>query len=187
MALVYISPIPETCTIGNLIEEKKYEEAIHLGLELLNKGYKNKAMVYINLMVAYTKIKDNDNAIKYAKLAVISGHLTGLAFERIAILLEKSGRFRAAIEICEMVLNPNFYFSLYAGNDDRKKEFQHRLVRLLKRNAKANDASSFLTSKQRESIIKKSFNEYTKQVKERNRDIDKYKWDMKKDSIPEWV
>lgn len=187
MELIYKSPIPEHCSIGNLINEKKYEEAIRLGIKLLDEGYKDKAMLYINLMVAYTKIKEDDNALKYAKLAILSGHLTGLAFERVAILLEKSSKFGAAVEVCQMVLNPNFYFSLYAGNEERKKEFEHRLERLLKRNSKVNDTSSFLTAKQQESIIKKSFKEYVKQIKERNRNIDKYKWGWIKDSIPEWV
>lgn len=187
MELIYESPTPEHCSIGNLIQEKRYEEAIRLGVRLLDEGYKDKAMVYMNLMVAYTKIKDNDNALKCAKLAILSGHLTGMAFERAAILFEKSNKYGAAIEICQMVLNPNFYFSLYAGNDERKKEFMHRLERLQKRNDKANDTSCFLTPKQQENIIKKSFKEYVKQVRERNKHIEKYKWDCVKNSIPEWV
>lgn len=187
MELVYESQIPLHCSIGNLIADKKYEDAITLGLQLLDKGCDDKAMVYINLMVAYTKLKDYSNALKYAELAIVSGHLTGLAFERVAILLERSGKLGAAIEICEMVLNPNFYFSLYGGNEERKVEFKHRLERLVKRNLKIKDNSSLLTEKQRESIIKKSFKEYTKQIKERNGHIDKYKWDTPKDTLPEWV
>lgn len=187
MELIYESPIPESCSIGNLIADKKYEDAITLGLQLLDKGCDDKAMVYINLMVAYTKLKDNANALKYAKLAIISGHLTGLAFERAVILLEKTGKLGAAIEICKMVLDLNFYFSYYGGNEERKAGFQRRLERLEKRNSKAKDNSSFLTVKQQEGIIKKSFKEYVKQIKERNRHIDKYKWDMKKDTPPEWV
>lgn len=184
-----INKLPKHCTIGNLVQEKKYQEAINLGEELLRDSNSNKAMVYINLMVAYQKVKDTENTLRCAKGAINEGHTTGMALERLAIILERQHLFLEAIEVCDIALDDNYYFSLYSGGDERKQEFRKRKERLLKRASKDKRTIEYkpiFYECQRLEIIRASFDSYNAQVDERNGHIDKYGWDSKKSKRALW-
>lgn len=189
MELVYESEMPKHCNIGNLIQEKKYDEAIRLGEELLKDEDSDKAMVYINLMVAYQKVKDTENTLRCARGAIDEGHSTGLALERLAIILERQHLFLEAIEVCDIALDPNYYFSLYTSGDERKAEYKKRKERLVKRASKDKRTIEYkplFYECERLDIIKSSFDFYNSQVRERNDIIDKYGFDMRKSEEAVW-
>lgn len=189
MELVYQSEMPKFLNISNLIQEKRYEEAIKLGEEMLHDAQSNKAMVYINLMVAYQKVKDTENTLRCAKGAINEGHTTGMALERLAIILERQHLFLEAIEVCDIALDDNYYFSLYSSGDERKQEFRKRKERLLKRASKDKRTIEYkpiFYECQRLEIIRASFDSYNAQVDERNGLIDKYGFDFKKDERAIW-
>lgn len=189
MELVYQSEMPKHCDIGNLIQEKRYEEAIKLGEEMLHDAQSNKAMVYINLMVAYQKVKDTENTLRCAKGAINEGHTTGMALERLAIILERQHLFLEAIEVCDIALDDNYYFSLYTSGNERKQEFRKRKERLLRRASKDKRTIEYkpiFYECQRLEIIRASFDSYNAQIDERNGYIDKYGWDWKKDERAIW-
>lgn len=189
MELVYQSEMPKFLDISNLIEEKRYEEAIKLGEEMLRDSNSNKAMVYINLMVAYQKVKDTENTLRCARGAIDEGHSTGMALERLAIILERQHLFLEAIEVCDIALDPNYYFSLYTSGDERKAEYKKRKERLVKRASKDKRTIEYkplFYECQRMNIIKFSFDFYNYQVDEVNALIDKYGWEQEKTPRAIW-
>ena len=142
--IVYSSEIPESISMGELMFEKKYEEAISLGKKLIQKDPKDYG-VHINLMEAYFKARNNDSSYFdlstfHAKQAVIYGHNTGLAQQRLAINLEKGLKIHQAIQLCDIILSEKFHFSLHGfGN---KEEYANRKVRLVKKLDKAIDTDN---------------------------------------------
>ena len=111
------SQIPEYCSIGNLVFEKKYKEAVELGLKLLE-ATPNDAGVFINLMDAYFKGKETtapdylDKSTYYAKQAIIYGHNTGYAEERLAKNLDKAKLFHQSLQLYNLILETEgFHFS----------------------------------------------------------------------------
>jgi len=145
--VVFASPVPRYIDIGNLIFEKKYDEAIALGEELLAKAKNDndKAGIYVNLMVAYFKCRDKNTnylnlSTQYAKKSILCGHNTGYSHERLAINLEKAEMIHQAIQLCDVVLSPQFKFSEQGcGN---LMDFQARKNRLLKKMDKAKDTEN---------------------------------------------
>ena len=145
--IVYESQVPEYCSIGNLIFEKKFDEAIVMGNKLLKKNPKSSG-VHVNLMDAYFKIRNEnplffDKSIEHARLAMLYGHNTGYVQERLVINLEKSGKINQAIQVCNIVLLDEFQFSSHGcGN---KEEFTKRKEKLTKKLSKSKDSEdSFL-------------------------------------------
>ncbi len=136
--------VPEYCSIGNLIFEKKFHEAIELGNKLLGKTPYS-AGVHVNLMDAYFKVRNEnpiflDKSVEHAKLAMLYGHNTGYAQERLAINLEKLGKVNQAIQVCNIVLSEQFHFSTHGcGN---KEEFSKRKEKLIKKLSKATDSEN---------------------------------------------
>ena len=129
------SQIPAYCSIGNLVYEKKYHEAIELGKKLLAET-PDSAGVHVNLMDAYFKIRDEnpnfyDKSIEHARFAMLYGHNTGYIQKKLAIGLEKQKKIHQAIQICDIVLSSKFHFSRHGcGNKD---EFKIRKEKLLKK------------------------------------------------------
>ena len=75
--------------LAHLITNNELDEAIRLG-EILSEKNPNNEMIYINLMEAYRKSKNekyNSEVIKYARLALLNGHNTGYAATRLCISL----------------------------------------------------------------------------------------------------
>lgn len=157
MELVAQSEIPEFCHIGNLITEKRYEEAIQLGKKLLSESdsQQDLSMIHINLITAYEKLKMYKEASEHMKYAILTGHNTGLAYERMAITLERAHYFHQALEICNLVLDDRFRISLTAGEKERKLKFANRKERLMKRLQKSEDADTdfVFTPEQKEHIL----------------------------------
>lgn len=136
--------VPEYCSIGNLIFEKKFHEAIELGNKLLEKT-PHSAGVHVNLMDAYFKVRNEnqiflDKSVDHAKLAMLYGHNTGYAQERLAINLEKLGKVNQAIQVCNIVLLEQFHFSTYGGGN--KEEFSKRKEKLIIKLSKATDSEN---------------------------------------------
>lgn len=104
-------------------EPTPHNEAIALGEKLL-KERPDSALVHVNLMDAYFKIKEQDsiNLLKsnlHAKMAMICGHNTGYVQHRLVVNLESMWLIENAIQVCEIVLNPSFHFSKHgAGTKD---------------------------------------------------------------------
>lgn len=139
------SEIPASCSIGNLIFEKKYAEAIQMGLDLL-KQTPNDPGVHINLMEAYFKSRESnpdyfDKSTHHAKLAMLCGHHTGLAEDRLAKNLDKCKLFHQSLQLYNLILdNPGFHFSSHGmGNGI---DFNKRREFILKKMDKAADTEA---------------------------------------------
>ncbi len=143
-SIVEKSPMPDSCKIGNLIYEKKYKEAIELGLKFLLKE-PNDTGVLINLMDAYFKGKEAitpDFLAKssyYAKQAILYGHNTGYAEERLAKNLDKEKRYHQSLQLYNLILETKgFHFSSQGcGNCIN---WNHRKEAILKKMDKAIDS-----------------------------------------------
>lgn len=142
---IYESEIPASCSIGNLVFEKRYEEAIELGLSLLSQN-PNDPGVHINLMEAYFKSRDSnpeffDKSTYHAKRAMLCGHNTGLAEDRLAKNLDKEKLFHQSLQLYNLILdNPDFHFSTHGmGNGI---DFNKRRENILKKMDKAADSEA---------------------------------------------
>lgn len=152
------SEIPAFCSIGSLIFEKKYAEAIELGLGILSQK-PNDPGVHINLMEAYFKSRETnteyfDKSTYHAKRAMLCGHHTGLAEDRLAKNLNKRKLYHQSIQLYNLILdNPEFHFSTHGmGNGI---DFNKRRESILKKMDKAEDteADILFTSKEIALII----------------------------------
>ena len=183
--IIYQSEIPKYCSIGNLIFEKKFIEAIELGEKLLEET-PNSEGIHVNLMDAYFKARNTnpiflEKSIEHAKLAMLYGHNTGYVQERLVINLEKLGKIHQAIQICNIVLMEQFHFSTHGcGN---KVDFKIRKEKLIKKLSKATDSleSILFTSPNisfiieqlnlEEERLKKEKIEYDKRMKQLDKDL----------------
>lgn len=183
--IIYSSEIPEYCSIGNLIFEKRFHEAIELGKKLLEKTPYSPG-VHVNLMDAYFKVRNEnpfflDKSIEHARLAMLYGHNTGYVQERLAINLEKVGKINQSLQVCNIVLMDQFHFSTHGcGNKD---DFTKRKEKLLKKLSKSIDSEAnvlftneeilFLIEQIRleDERIKKEKNEYEKRMKRLEKDL----------------
>lgn len=185
--IVAESQIPEYCHIGNLIFEKRYTEAIELGNNLL-KETPQSAVVHVNLMDVYFKVRNEnplfiEKSTEHARLAMLYGHNTGYVQKRLAVNLEKQGRFFQALQVCNIVLLDKFHFSRHGCGD--KEEFLKRKFALEKKTNKAVDNKDdvvfsskeisfmFKQIKLDEEFEKKEQIEYKKRMKELEREISK--------------
>lgn len=156
--IVAESKISAFCSIGNLVYEKKYHEAIELGKKLLTET-PDSAGVHVNLMDAYFKIRDEnpefyDKHVNHARLAMLYGHNTGYVQKKLAIGLEKQNKIYQAIQICNIVLDEKFHFSKHGCGS--KDEFLTRKEKLLKKVNKSidNKNSEIFTNEEIALIIK---------------------------------
>lgn len=139
--IIYESQVPEYCSIGNLIFEKKFHEAIELGKKLLEMTPQSPE-VHVNLMDAYFKARTENSffilkSIEHATFAMLFGHNTGYVQERLVINLEKLGKINQAIQVCNIVLLEQFNFSSHGcGN---KEMFLKRKEKLIKKLSKTTD------------------------------------------------
>lgn len=110
------SEVPVSCSLGNLIFERRYQEAIDSGLKLLEKDPED-CMIHINLMDAYFKGRALspdyfDKSTYYAKQAILYGHNTGYAEDRLAKNLEKLKLYHQSLQLYDLILeNKEFHFS----------------------------------------------------------------------------
>lgn len=140
-SVICASEIPANTRIGNLVFEKRYEEAIALGYELLKKTPKS-AGVHVNLMEAYFKARSLDESYydkctEHARLAMLYGHNTGLVQKRLVINLTKDKKIHQAIQICDIVLSDEFHFSKHGCAS--KDEFAQKKSKLIQQIEKSHD------------------------------------------------
>lgn len=138
------SAIPEYCSIGSLIYEKKFHEAIELGEKLLKTTPASNG-IHVNLMDAYFEVRKEkshflDKSVEHAKLAMLYGHNTGYAQERLAINLQKLRKINQAIQICDIVLLDKFHFSKHGcGNKDDFIKRKQKLIQKLNKSVDNQD------------------------------------------------
>lgn len=110
------SSVPEYCRVGELVFEKRYEEAIQLGLKILEETPCD-CGVHINLMDAYfkgRKLNEDyyDRSTYHAKMAILYGHNSGYAYDRLAKNLDKGKLFHQSVQLYNLILNTKgFHFS----------------------------------------------------------------------------
>ena len=132
----------KTMDMGNTIFHGEYEEAIRMGLEELEK-YPTDPMVHINLMVAYFKARDISpdyfaKSTEHARLAMLYGHHTGYAEQRLAINLEKEHKYHQALQLYSIILDtPGFHFSPHGCGHGI--DFESRRQKTLLKITKASD------------------------------------------------
>ena len=143
--MVSESEIPATCGIGNLVFEKKFQNAIDEGLELLATN-PDDPMVHINLMDAYFKGRDLspdylEKSTYHARMAILCGHHTGYAEQRLAKNLDKCKKYHQSLQLYSLILDTDgFHFTKHGcGNKD---EFKKRRDTVLPKLSKATDSDS---------------------------------------------
>lgn len=126
--IVASSKVPASLMLGDLIFEKKYDEALKLGEELLKKDAFS-PMLNCNMMVLYYKLRKQDNqnvakAIECARIAIMKGHNTGYCQQRLSVMLKKQKFYHKALQLCDVVLSDNFKFSAHGCGT--KNDFSQR-------------------------------------------------------------
>lgn len=138
------SEIPASCKIGNLIFEKKYHEAIQYGLSLLERNPTD-CGVHVNLMDAYFKAR-NDNpqylnkSTYHARLAILYGHHTGYAEDRLAKNLDRAKYYHQSLQLYDLILRDDFHFSPHGCG--KKEIFAQRRNKALQRIDIAQDSKN---------------------------------------------
>jgi len=97
-----------------------------------------------------------DLSTHHVKEALKYGHNTGLAPFRLIVNLEKQKKLKQAIEVCEIVTDKNYNFSVHGYK--QKPEFVERLIKLTLKLEKIGDSceEKLFTEKEKEMIIKNS-------------------------------
>lgn len=163
--IIYKSEMPDFIDSANKIYNKEYDSAISdLRIQLKKASpmdFENLSMIHINLMQAYFKSRDTnpdyfDLSTHHAQEALKYGHNTGLASFRLIVNLEKQNRLKQAIEVCEIVTDKNYNFSVHGYK--QKPEFVERLKKLTLKLEKIGDSceDKLFTEKEKEMIIKNS-------------------------------
>lgn len=110
-----VPDITPASTLGNLISEGRFREAITLGERMLADNPDDPSIL-INLMDACFKARNLspdyfDKSTHYARRAILCGHNTGYAHERLAINLEKTRQYHKALRLYALILDtPGFHF-----------------------------------------------------------------------------
>jgi len=99
-------------------------------------------LTHVNLAIAYFNQRSRpgmlDRCNDHCSKAIVAGHATGWAHERLAINYEKAGELQKAIAVCELALStegvpsPRSYL--------KKDDFQKRLEKLRKKQSKITGA-----------------------------------------------
>ncbi len=144
-ANVVASPIPDWVSWGNKVCDGKYQEAIDRGLILL-KRYPAEPGVHITLMDAYFKARKQspdyiEKSTYHARLAILYGHHTGYAYERLAKNLERAKSFHLSLQLYALILDTKgFHFS--ANGVGNVVDWEKRRKNALNRLPKASDKDS---------------------------------------------
>ena len=144
--------LSDACTLGNLIFEKKYQEAIDLGTKLLETK-PDDCGIHINLMVAYFKLREIQGywakSSYHAKQAIINGHTTGYAHERLAKNLDSAKLYHKSLQLYNLILdNKDFHFS--ASGCGRSIDWEKRRTNVLANMNKALDKDTDILFTQEE-------------------------------------
>ena len=153
-------------SLGNLMYAKEYGKVIVEGQKMLREN-PHDAGVHVSLMDAFYKLRDTnptylDQSTEHARLAIIYGHDTGYAHKRLAMNLMNTAQYHKALQLCDMVMMPEFSFSTHGCG--KVSYFGDIALRAMKKLSKATDSPKdvLFTKKQIDSIIS-----MTKKHKER--------------------
>lgn len=140
------SKIPAYCGLGNLNFNGEFDKAIEEGEKLLKQN-PNDAGVHINLMDSYFKArKSNPTYLEkcnhHAKRAILNGHNTGYAEDRLVKNLTKDKLYYQAIQLCDIVLRDDFHFSKHGMG--KKEDYSYRRSQLITKLAKSLDTKDDL-------------------------------------------
>ncbi len=156
----------DSISLGNLMYSKQYDVVITEGLRMLESSPKD-AGIRVQLMDAFYKLRDTnpaylDQSTEHARLAIIYGHDTGYAHKRLAMNLMNTAQYHKALQLCDMVMMPEFSFS--TNGCGKVSYFGDIALRAMKKLSKAADSPKdvLFTKKQIDSIIS-----MTKKHKER--------------------
>ena len=145
---------------------KQYDVVITEGLRMLESSPKD-AGIHVQLMDAFYKLRDTnptylDQSTEHARLAIIYGHDTGYAHKRLAMNLMNTAQYHKALQLCDMVMMPEFSFSTHGCG--KVSYFGDIALRAMKKLGKETDSPKdvLFTKKQIDSIIS-----MTKKHKER--------------------
>ena len=142
--IVSESEVPAYLKIGNLEYEKKYQEAIDYGLDLLQQTPMD-CGAHVNLMVAYFKARKENpeylgKSTYHARLAILYGHHTGYAEERLAKNLDRAKCYHQSIQLYDLILREDYHFTPHGcGN---KEMFAKRREVVLQKMDKAKDLAT---------------------------------------------
>lgn len=129
-------PEKQSMSLYNLFYEKRYSEVIEQGLIKLDECNED-AGVHLALMDAYFKLRnENEENIvacaKHAKLAIIYGHNTGHAHDRLLKTLKTLKHYYQALQLCDLVLKPDFAFwNAGADSKDNYAKAKEQITKLL--------------------------------------------------------
>ena len=170
--------IPASCIIGNLVFEKKYKEAIDLGLKLLEKTPTDSG-VLIHVMDAYFKGRILapeylDKSTYYAKQAMLYGHHTGYAELRLARNLERTKCFHQSLQLYKLILDTEgFHFSPHGVGFSI--DFEKRRSNALKNLSKATDKETdvLFTPTEIAQILQSVKDNDTREEQQREKEIER--------------
>lgn len=102
-------------SLGNLMYAKEYGKVIVEGQKMLRENPQD-AGVHVMLMDAYFKMRSADwsnvqRSADHAKAAILLGHDTGYCHERLLKDLREMDYYYQALQLCLMVMRPDFEFS----------------------------------------------------------------------------
>lgn len=156
----------DSISLGKLMYSKQYDVVITEGLRMLESSPKD-AGIHVQLMDAFYKLRDTnptylDQSTEHARLAIIYGHDTGYAHKRLAMNLMNTAQYHKALQLCDMVMMPEFSFSTHGCG--KVSYFGDIALRAMKKLGNATDSPKdmLFTKKQIDSIIS-----MTKKHKER--------------------
>ena len=127
-------------SLGNMLYEKRYADVIEAGIKLLKTNPED-ASVHVALMDAYFKLRNEDNSYlsecgKHARLAILYGHNTGYAHDRLLKTLKSLNLYHQAIQLCNLVLNHKFAFvKTGCGKKETYEKAKDQLNKLLPKSA----------------------------------------------------
>lgn len=101
--------------LGNLLQTGNYSEVIRRGEEHLQQ-HPDDAGVHVILMDAYFKMRSEEwanvqRSADHAKAAILLGHDTGYCHERLLKDLREMDYYYQALQLCLIVMRPDFEFS----------------------------------------------------------------------------
>lgn len=160
--------------LGNLLQTGNYSEVIRRGEEHLQQ-HQDDAGVHVILMDAYFKMRSEEwanvqRSADHAKAAILLGHDTGYCHERLLKDLREMDYYYQELQLCLMVMRPDFEFS--SRGCGKKDYFAKAAATVRKRidqgRAKDNPDAVVFTPQQIEQIIRMT-REYKKREAEANK------------------
>ena len=142
--MLSVSMSKQTVALYNMLSEKQYADVITKGERLLKTNPED-AGIHLAIMDAHFKLRDESEShlvacADSARLAVLYGHNTGYAHDRLLKTLKALKQYHKAIQLCDLVLLDRFAFQAQGmGNKATFVKAREQFVKLL---PKAADSES---------------------------------------------